>query len=171
MAPLRLAFRGVRMRAEWVVCILTLLVSGVFFTLTFSFPQLAADPAGMALFPRIASGFAALAAGAIMVRRLFRPAAPDMPANEPFFIWLRQLCRERPTRMIALSVIYPWFIIKIGFLIATAIYVFLLMRLFQARAVIAVPYAVVVASGIYVVFVYILEAYVPPGIWLELLGV
>lgn len=72
--------------------------------------------------------------------------------------------------MIAASIIYPWLIIKLGFLIATTIYVFLLMKLFKAPLTIAGPYAVTVATGLYVVFVYILEAYVPPGTWLEGLG-
>ncbi len=166
-----LDFRGPGLRAERAVCLITLVVSGIFFALTFGFPHLAADPAGMALFPRIAGATAGLAAGVILVRGLLRSGArsaePGQSADAPPSFWLEQLARSRVTRVIALSIVYPWFIIKGGFLIATTIYVFVLMRLFQTRAIMAVPYALTVAAGLYIVFVYVLEAYVPPGAWLE----
>jgi hypothetical protein len=163
------------MWAEQTVCLVTLVVSSVFFALTFGFPHISADPGGMALFPRLASGAAGLAAALILARGLLqsgvRSAEPGWSTQAPFSLRLKRVARQRTTRAIALSVVYPWFIIKIGFVIATTIYVFLLMKLFQTRAIAAVLYALTVAVGLYIVFVHVLEAYVPPGAWLEWLGV
>lgn len=65
------------------------------------------------------------------------------------------------------SIAYPWFIVRAGFLLATLAYVFVLMKLFRSKTLMSIILSSIIAFTIYFFFIKVLQAYVPPGIWLE----
>jgi len=151
--------------AERLACVIVIILSAYCMVETLGFPQLRADPGGGALFPRIAAGLAILGSLIVLFRGL--PASRhDEPveSNTDFVLRLR---RSSTTPTIIFSIAYPWLIMKAGFLVATTIYVFLLMRIMQVPLRAAAPYAIAVSGVLYFVFVFVLEAYVPVGDWMH----
>ncbi len=165
------------MIAEWIIVIIALVISVVFFTITFTFPQLPGDPGGGALFPRtlcVITGIAAI----FLVVQLIRRLSSDTPSPLES---LRKLCglwrkgtrdeasvtARRIVYVFISSIVYPWFIVKMGFLLSTGVYVFILMKLFRTKTITSVILSSITAFGLYFFFIKVLKAYVPPGVWLE----
>jgi hypothetical protein len=163
------------MIAEYIVNVIVLLVSTVFFALTFSFPKVSADPGGMSLFPRImcvVAGIGALCSLVNLVRRQgeggFNPLAwargqlerATGGGNET-----RAAVARRMAWVFAFTFLYPWLLLKAGFLLSTAAYVFALMKLLGAKTLIGVVFSCVLTGVIYLFFVLLVQAYVPPGEW------
>ena len=65
------------------------------------------------------------------------------------------------------SIAYPWLIVRIGFGLATMLYVAVLMRIFKTRILTCIVLGTLVAIGLYLFFVQVLQAYVPEGAWLN----
>jgi hypothetical protein len=166
------------MVAEWIIVIIALVISVVFFTITFTFPQLPGDPGGGALFPRTLSVITGAAAIFLVVRLIRRPSSDT--TNTPLES-LRKFCglwrkgtvdepsvaARRMTYVFIFSIAYPWFIVKMGFLLSTGVYVFILMKLFRTKTITSVILSSITAFVLYFFFIKVLEAYVPPGVWLE----
>ena len=166
------------MIAEWIVSVMTLIMSIAFFVTTFSFPCLPADPAGLALFPRIlciiAAVFASILIGQLVARtRAGKGSTLDFLRALGRDAWRREACGEKDAQMrrmtlvIVFSVCYPWLIIRAGFMAATAVYAFILMRLFKTRVLPSILLSIFVAVALYLFFAQLLQAYVPTGTWLE----
>ena len=165
------------MLAEWIIVLLSLLVCIVFFALTFAFPIISADPGGMALFPRIVIGVLGISALTLLVglvKKRSKYSSGFIPSIKKFWeIWTgesndeQSLLKRRLTFTILLSVIYPLFIVKIGFLFSTFLFVFLLTKLYKTKNVASVVFSLVVTGVVYGFFILALDAYVPPGKWLE----
>lgn len=154
---------------EWLIATLALVMSGVFFHVAGSFPRLTADPGGAALFPRIVAIFTGTMA-AILIGRLV--------LEDPTFRTLRQTVGQwrfprdgngelflRSAVGIALSIAYPYFVIKAGFIAASVVFIMLLMTLYRVSLLVSVPFALVIGYAIYFLFNQLLGAYVPEGQW------
>ncbi len=71
------------------------------------------------------------------------------------------------TYVFAASVIYPWLIVRIGFVLSTILYSFTLMKLFKTKTSISLFISASVAIGLFLFFVKVLEAFVPSGAWMD----
>lgn len=150
--------------AERLICIIVIALSAFCFVETFAFPSLKGDPGGGALFPRIAAGVAFLGSVIVIIRGL--PMGGREPVQMIGDYSLSALAQSPTTQTIILSIAYPWFIMKAGFPVATAVYVYILMLILRVPSRIAAPYGILVAGVLYLVFVFALEAYVPVGDWM-----
>jgi len=165
------------MLAEWIIVVFSLVMCVVFFLMTFALPEIPVDPGGIALFPRIVIGVLGISALALLVTLVKRGSeysASLIPSIREFWeAWKRgandeqSLLKRRMTYTIFLSVIYPWFILKIGFLFSTLLYVFLLTKLYRTKTVASVAFSLIVTGVVYGFFILALDAYVPPGKWLQ----
>ena len=165
------------MIAEWIIAIAALLISIVFFAMTFTFPTLPGDPGGGALFPRVLSiitGVAAVFLVVGLVRRHLADAYSPVESLKKFWgTWKKgtddepSIIARRMTYVFIFSILYPWFMVRAGFLLATGAYVFLLMKLFRTKTVTSAVLSIITALGLHFFFIKVLEAYVPPGVWLE----
>ena len=163
------------MIAEYIVNLIVLLVSVVFFALTFSFPRISADPGGMSLFPRVMcliAGIGALCSLVNLIRRQvnsgFNPLASvrrHLKAARHGAYDAQVGIARRMVWVFAYTIIYPWLMLKAGFLLSTITYVFALMKLLGARTVMGVVLSCVMTGMIYLFFVLVVQAYVPPGEW------
>jgi hypothetical protein len=161
--------------AEWLVGILTLLVSLIFFAQTYTFPKISADPGGLALFPRFFSVL--LAGGALcLIVSLLRQSQPLAPIKASLDRYLAAWRKENfaegatvrlTTLIFVLCTIYPAFIVLVGFLAATILFSFVLMKLFNVKTWLSGLYSVVLGGGLYVAFAVVLEVYLPAGIVIE----
>ncbi len=165
------------MIAEWITSLLVLAVSVVFFILSLNFPTLSSDPAGPAFFPIIfciLTGIPAL----LLIKKLFsnRRLVSQSPLNflkEFFRSWRRydgdgaeQM--RRMTFIFILAFLYPWFITRIGFLISTALYSFTLMKVLKAGTFQSALFSSLLSVFLYFGFFYLLDAYLAPGIWVDI---
>ena len=165
------------MIAEWIISLLTFITGVVFFAATFAFPKVYTDPGGFALFPRILSiGIVAASAVLILKLTINRKPQPNRPIEftKNFLgAWKKNATDDlsntmrRMTGVFIFSTAYPWFIVRIGFGLATMLYVGILMRLFKTGIIICLVLAPLVAFGLHLFFVQVLQAYVPEGAWLN----
>lgn len=165
------------MIAEWITSLLALSVSILFFILSFNFPTLSSDPAGPALFPRIfclLTGIPSL----LLISKMICNRKSSAPTPFSFFKDLMHAWQGRigetetlfrkMTVVFAFSFLYPWFITRIGFFLATTIYAFGLMKILKTNTLSSILVSVIVSTVLHFSFFYILEAYIPPGTWLDL---
>ncbi len=165
------------MIAELTIAIAALLISIVFFAMTFTFPTLPGDPGGGALFPRILCIITGAAAVFLVVGLVRKhradPRSPVESLKKFWGTWKKgtddeaSMITRRMTGVFIFSIVYPWFMVRAGFLLSTGVYVFLLMKLFRTKTVTSVVLSLITALGLYFFFIKVLEAYVPPGVWLE----
>ncbi|MBW1698425.1 MAG: tripartite tricarboxylate transporter TctB family protein [Deltaproteobacteria bacterium] len=164
------------MFAEWIISVLALLMGAVFFIQSFTFPRLASDPGGFSLFPRILSVGIMVASGWLIVKllrdRKCRPYSPIEFTRKFLRAW-RKGADDEPSDVIrrmsyvfVISIVYPWFIVRIGFVLATLLYTGILVRIFRTNILACFILATLVAFGLYLFYVRALEAYVPEGIWI-----
>jgi len=157
---------------EWLVAIMALVMSVVFFQVARGFPRLTADPGGAALFPQVVAVFTGTMAMILIARLVladpsFRGlrgaiAGLQLPRGESGELFLRSVAG------ILLSIAYPYFVIKVGFIIASMVFVLLLMMIYRVSLLVSVPFAVVTGYAIYFVFNQLLGAFVPEGQWISL---
>jgi hypothetical protein len=74
---------------------------------------------------------------------------------------------RRMTYVFLFSIAYPWFIVRIGFGLATMLYVAILMRIFKTGPIVCIVLGSLVAFGLHLFFVQVLQAYMPEGAWLN----
>ena len=165
------------MIAEWITSLLVLAVSIVFFILSLNFPTLSSDPAGPAFFPRIFSILAGIPA-LILIKRLISKRrlvsrSPSYFIKDFLNAWHRHGGDDaeqvrRMTFVFVSAFLYPWFITRIGFLIATALYSFALMKILKAETLKSALFSTLLALFLYFGFFYFLDAYIAPGTWLDI---
>jgi hypothetical protein len=163
------------MFAEYIVNLIVLLVSVVFFALTFSFPKISADPGGMSLFPRamcLIAGIGALCSLVSLIRRRaergFNPLAlarRHLEAARRGTYHVQLSLARRIAWVFVFTIIYPWVMLKAGFLLSTVAYVFALMKLLGVKTLMGAVLSCVITGSIYLFFVLLVQAYVPPGEW------
>lgn len=166
------------MIAEWIISLMTFIIGVVFFITTFSFPKISIDPGGFSLFPRILSVGIVIASTLLIIKLIInRKNQPNTPvefAKTFLRSWSEDSSSEmsgticRMTYVFIISIAYPWFIVRIGFMLATLLYVGILMRLFKTNIIACFILAGLVAFGLHLFFVKVLQAYVPEGAWLDL---
>ncbi len=165
------------MVAEWIISVMTFMIGVVFFTTTFAFPKVYTDPGGFTLFPRILS-VGIVVVSAIQILKLIRtrrnqPNSPVDFAQRFLRSWRRDAVDEvsgtmrRMTYVFLFSIAYPWFIVRLGFGLATMLYVAILMRIFKTGTLACIVLGTLVAFGLHLFFVQVLQAYVPEGAWLN----
>jgi hypothetical protein len=152
------------MIAEYLVNVIVLVVGVVFFAMTFSFPRISADPGGMRLFPGVMCVIVAAGSAWSLAKLARRPsAAPPKPAGageQPL------ATVKRMGWVFGLTLAYPWLMLRAGFALSTAAYAFTLMKLLGAGTWIAIGVSCVLTAVIYLFFVLLVQAYVPPGEWI-----
>ena len=165
------------MIAEWIISLMTFIIGVVFFATTFTFPKVYTDPGGFSLFPRILSVGIVVASALLIVKLIIN--RKDQPNNPVEFAktflrsWDKDTANEisdnmrRMTYVFIISIAYPWFIVRIGFMLATLFYVGILMRLFKTNIIACFVLAGLVAFGLHLFFDQVLQAYVPEGSWLN----
>ena len=162
---------------ELAIAAISLLVSIVFFVQSLSLPQLPADPGGPSLFPRLMCFVTGIAAIILLVQ-LFGNREKKGEIARAFAAFQQfgaksegaELARRR-LYIIALSALYPFFIVRLGFLISTIVFLFVVLKVFKVKFLTAAVYSLVLGYGVYYIFAEVLRGYIPPGMWLSgLLG-
>lgn len=150
------------MISEWIISLTTLIISIYFFILTFQFPEVSMDPGGLSFFPRILCLICG-SASLVMIAKLIRNRGES--ENSPvkftrYFLsaWKKNIkiseydYVRRMTYVFAASVIYPWLIVRIGFVLSTILYSFTLMKLFKTKTSISLFISASVAIGLFSLF-------------------
>ena len=129
------------------------------------------------MFPRILSVGIVVASTLLIIKLIInRKDQPNTPvefAKTFFRSWNKDSSNEmsgtirRMAYVFVISIAYPWFIVRIGFVLATLLYVGILMRLFKTNIIVCFILAGLVAFGLHLFFVNVLQAYVPEGAWLD----
>ena len=165
--------------ASWLVPLFALAMSATFLVESFSLKRMpGADPAGPALYPRMVIAGTALAAIVILAQLAWRArgrvrlagwralfaaeggaAEPAEPAEPGMGL--------RIAIAMALTVVYPIAILKIGFVLATFLVTVALMRLFDRRILAGVAIAAAVSLGLRCFFADRLGARIVPGEWFD----
>lgn len=158
------------------VPVVTLVVCAVLFYETFTFRQMTnLDPAGPKVFPRILIGVITVCS-ILEIVRFFRevPIRELKGAFGEVFQWISphsDMSRFNPAQRavvsIALSLIYPLAIVRVGYIISTCIFIVLLALLFRARLWMAILVGVVVSVGTFFLFAEVLNIRVPAGAWFD----
>lgn len=159
------------------VPVITLAICAVLFYETFGFRQMAnLDPAGPKVFPRILIGVIVVCS-ILEIVRFFRevPVRELKGAFGEVFQWIsphsdmaRFNSSQRAIISIALSLIYPMAIIRVGYIISTCVFIILLALLFRARPWMAVLVGVVASVGTFFLFAEVLNIRVPAGAWFDI---
>lgn len=138
--------------------------------LSFSLPTLAADPAGLALWPRVLCAII-LAAGLVVLAARIREGLRRTPpeAASPGAAGLAAL-RTRPMGRVAvcggLCIVYAWLVAVLGFTLPSFLFVAALMLFFGGRIGETVAYAAALTAGLHVFFFHVLGATPPSRDWL-----
>jgi hypothetical protein len=162
--------------AEWIITILTLVISIVFFISTFSFPTMAADPGGPSFFPRVVSVITCIGAMTLLVRLItMRGFYGKLITSIRSYlaVWEQgertdssDLIRLT-TYVLILSAVYPFLIVRVGFILATIAYIFIIMSLLKTKIYVSISYSCILAISLYYAFAKILGVVVYRGVWVE----
>ena len=162
--------------AEWLVILIAQIVSVVFFVKTFSFPKSAADPGGLALFPRVFCIITLIAAISITVQMLKRSSSSTalLESIKRLFISFKKgandessISNRLTSYIFVFTILYPLLIVRAGFLMSTIAYTFVLMKLFRTNSLVSLLFSSILGIGLYLLFAQILNVFVLPGIWVE----
>lgn len=153
--------------AEWLVGVICLALSALLLRESFLLPRIAVDPGGLALMPQVfavVTGVAALFLLGGLVRDALGRGTTAVSLWEP---WGR-----REVAVVAvLTALYPFVMLKVGFLIATMIYVAAVLVVLRAGLVTGATVTIVAPVGLYYAFDKVLRVHLPGGEWLaELLA-
>jgi hypothetical protein len=165
---------------EWIIVILSLVISIIFFGFSMSFPELAADPGGPALFPKMMAVLTGISAIFLGVQLLYNDkamAAVRASITNLVHAWTvdrgaeNATLQRRTVYTVILAIIYPYTILKIGFTISSIVFVFIIMRIYKSPLLKAAFFSLLAGLVLYYAFAKLLGAYVPTGEWIELLFV
>jgi hypothetical protein len=150
---------------EIIVALFTLLVSTVFFLMTFSFPSVQADPGGLALFPRVFSVLTAIPAFLIVVN-LRRQILKEMFAYFKKGILLpRHFFKAKPFLVFSLTLFFPIILSLTGFLPATFLFVFLIVKILDGNTRGALLLSVLMSGLLFYVFGTLVGLHLPEGVF------
>ncbi|MBM9606426.1 tripartite tricarboxylate transporter TctB family protein [Desulfopila inferna] len=157
-----------------VISLLIALLSVFFLILARNLPHLSSvDPAGPALFPVAVACIAVFAVSLDLLIGIVKNNSFFKNAGAEFLSCFSDKHIATTLRLalvMVLSAIYPYFIIKIGFIAATAGYMFILMKIFKLPVLSSAAISILVAFLLNFTFVHLLQATVPEGEWLYSLG-
>jgi hypothetical protein len=145
-----------------VIAAAALAMSTLFYILAGDFPHLAADPGGLALFPRVVAVIAGVASAAFLVQAFLR-RQPRAGARALLAMSLARALKERRLELMTFALVglLPFAIQALGF--NAAMFVFTALVLAAARVPL-IPLAATTAlttAGIYVAYAIILGAHLP----------
>lgn len=164
------------MFTSWLVCVIAVALSVTFLIESFSLQTMVgSDPGGPALFPRIVIAITLLAT-AVTVVRLVRTSNLRLGVETAArFMGVaagsgdeRFRSMRRVTFVMLLSLVYPWAMLKIGFILGTALFVAILMQMFRQGLVVTAAMSFGVAFAIHYLFAGVLSVRVTPGEWFDL---
>jgi len=172
------------MIAELIIILLSIFLGIVFMIQSFSFPSLLMDPGGLRLFP-IISATMLISGGIILFLNNYRKKLIDVgKIKEKIYEFYTSILHyhikreEKKTErlkilrrlffIIFFSIIYPWLIMQIGFLISTTVYLFLLFIVFRVKKLKSIFLAIFVSIIVYILFFKILDGYILPGTWFDI---
>jgi hypothetical protein len=159
------------MLAEWVIGLFGLVASIVFFLISFSFPEVSADPGGLALFPRIAAVLTGVSSAGLLASLVMRGgSAAALQTVARFFVNWRESSSEgfeirRTTIILALCALYPLIVLKFGFFLGSLVFSFVLVLFYRGTMVQAAILSLVLAVALQLFFATLLGVFVPPGDW------
>jgi hypothetical protein len=160
------------MLAEWVIGLFGLVASLVFFAISFSFPEVSADPGGLALLPRIAAVLTGVFSAGLLASLAMRggSATAALQTVVRFFVNWRESSPEgfevrRSTIVLALCALYPLIVLKVGFFLGSLVFSFVLVLFYRGTLVQATILSLVLATVLQMFFATLLGVYVPPGDW------
>lgn len=159
---------------EWFIGVLGLSLSALILFKSFELPQIAADPAGLALMPQI---FASITGGAavLLILRLVRDllsssAKAEVAESTSVPTSVEGVSATR--RLLATAILtglYPLVMMKLGFLLSTILYMGAILKVLGARPLPGAVVALVCPTVLFLVFDSLLNVYLPGGDWLALL--
>lgn len=133
------------------------------------------DPGGPALFPRIVIAITLLATAITVVRlvktsnlRLGFETAGKFMGIAPGSSDERFKYMRRVAFVMILSLVYPWAMLKVGFVLGTALFVAILMQMFRQGFLVTGAMSFGVAFAIHYLFAGVLSVRVTPGEWFDL---
>jgi putative tricarboxylic transport membrane protein len=160
------------MLSEWIISASALATSIIFFVITFSFPTTSADPGGLALFPRMAALLTGISSALFLVKLATGPRPLDaiLQSLRRLLLFFKGMGDEaknlrRSVFVFAVSIFYPVAILKIGFLLASFAFSFILVRTYRGGMIPAFILSLCLALAMNVFFVSLLGATVPSGDW------
>lgn len=149
---------------DLLIAAVVLAVSTLFYVLAGDFPRMAADPGGLALFPRAVAAATGLASAAILVqglirRQIFPAGAGALLAGLPDAVRTHRLALVT----FLLVLLFPFAITAFGFVAAVAIFSTLVLVASGLPMIKVAVTAVLTTVGIYVAYALILGAILPTG--------
>jgi hypothetical protein len=156
---------------EILVAAVVLAMSALFFVTSLTFPQIGADPLGLARVPQfiaLASAIASLAVIARAARRLRAEQGVPRPILGQSLSALRAAIADpwRPSILVVpLTFAYPAAVLAAGFLVGTTVYLFILMKIYRIGTVQSAAVAMATAFAVYAFFAYVADVSVPTGQW------
>ena len=160
------------MLAEWFIGLFGLVASVVFIAISFSFPEVRADPGGLALFPRIAAVLTGVSCAGLLASLMMRSgsaAAAVQSLTRLFVNWRENSPRgfevRRTTIVLALCALYPLIVLKVGFFLGSLAFSFVVVLFYRGTMVQAAILSFVLAAVLQLFFSTLLGVFVPPGDW------
>lgn len=152
------------MISEFVVALLSLAVSLVFLIETFSFPRVSADPGGLALFPRFFSIMTIIPATLLIFNFVQKMRKQKQNAEEKPPLKSGGKMDGRQCLVLFLSLLFPVLLYFTGFLVASASFVFLLMKIMGSKAKGALLFSFALSGVLYYVFGVVVGLRMPMGL-------
>lgn len=164
------------MFSSWLVSLVTLAISILFFVASFSLKTMSgSDPVGPALFPHVVI-VVTVATSVVLLVQLVRTADLNAAARAfRDFVTIRKgdgatrglSETQRVAISMVLSAIYPLVMLKIGFILGTVLFMFVVAVMLRLKIVSSIVMSIVVSVSIYFLFSEILSARITPGEWFD----
>ncbi len=145
-----------------------LVMSTLFFALAGQFPQLAADPGGLALFPRMTAVLTGTASAAFLVQALLR-TAPRLQARQRAPGSISGFLENRRVELATFAFVglLPFAIQALGFMAAIFVFTAVVLAVSRVRLLPLALTTILTTAGIYVAYAILLGAVLPAGYLLQ----
>lgn len=167
------------MFSSWLVSLVTLAISILFFVESFSLKTMSgSDPGGPALFPRVLVVITVATSGVLLVQ-LARATDVNAAARAiRDFVTIRKengvaqglSDSQRVAIAMALSVAYPLIMLKIGFILGTILFTSIIAAMLRLKIVSSLLMSVVASVSIYFLFSEVLSVRITPGQWFDVIA-
>lgn len=141
-----------------------LVMSVLFFINAGQFPELAADPGGLALFPRITAVLTGTASAAFLVQALLR-SAPLWRDRQRTANSISSFVKDRRLELVTFAFVglLPFAIQALGFVAAIFVFTALVLAVSRIRLLPLALTTILTTAGIYIAYAIILGAVLPTG--------
>jgi len=153
------------MIAEFIVAVVSLAVSLVFFVETFSFPSVSADPGGLALFPRLFSIMTAIPAIILIARFKNQVLSKKNTEQKKTTVAKGDILKNKTFVVFLLTVLFPVILSFLGFLPACILFVFLLVKILGGSTKGALFFSIVLSGILFYVFGVLAGLRLPRGVF------